>query len=119
MIPKSQINKVPQEIGVYLLFSKRKRLVYIGKAKNLRKRLIEHKREFEKFKNHIKKFKVTASFPVKPFEYVKYIITKNYSKLEEDLIELYNPLYNNSSIMYKNKKYEKLRLKELINSYLK
>ncbi len=58
--------------GIYFLYSKRKRLVYIGKSVDLRNRIGKHYCIFENVKSRIKAGLRNFDNQVKPFEYFRY-----------------------------------------------
>ncbi|WP_158281473.1 exonuclease domain-containing protein [Sediminitomix flava] len=41
-LPKEIIDDLPEETGVYYFFNKKNELIYIGKSKNIRKRIMQH-----------------------------------------------------------------------------
>ncbi|WP_461829555.1 excinuclease ABC subunit UvrC, partial [Aquifex sp.] len=88
MSVESIINSAPEKPGVYI-FKKGKRILYIGKAKNLKKRLQQH-------------LKLAEEDPkeraiVHGSDTVEWIITRNEYEalvLEVDLIQQHKPKYN-------------------------
>lgn len=86
---KEKVKDVPEVPGVYLFKDERGRVLYIGKAKNLRERLKNHASETQhhpRFTKFLKK--------VKDFDY---IVTGSESEallLEANLIKKYSPRYN-------------------------
>ncbi len=85
---KNKLGLVPTEPGCYLMMDDNKNVIYVGKAKNLKKRLSSY---FSR--THTGKTKVLID-NVKTFEY---IVTTNETEaliLELNLIKKYNPKYN-------------------------
>jgi excinuclease UvrABC nuclease subunit len=110
MIPKKNYNFAPEDSGIYYLYSKRKKLVYIGKANNLKRRLKEH------YWNYYYTLKYISNgdngyYPpnimyAKPFEFFRFTIIKNINKLhfiELEMIKEYKPRYNNISQIFRTK----------------
>jgi len=97
MRKRSDRINLPDSAGVYFLFNKNRKLVYIGKANNLGRRIIAHQVNYEHFKRD--KF-ISDVMGIKPFEYYDYIIVdKRYIKiLEKKLINIFYPKYNNFQI---------------------
>jgi len=82
------IKKLPERSGVYI-FKNRHRYIYIGKAKNLRKRLLQHLRAV---KEDPKEFQIFAQS-----ESLDYIVTESEYEalvLERQLINIHKPKYN-------------------------
>ncbi|WP_448588047.1 excinuclease ABC subunit UvrC [Thermocrinis sp.] len=82
------IRQAPQSCGVYL-FKKGKKILYVGKAKNIRERLLQHYKQAQE--NPKEKAIVEQS------DSVDWIITQNEYEalvLEVDLIQLHKPKYN-------------------------
>lgn len=85
----SEISDIPDEPGCYQFLNNEGRIIYIGKAKNLRKRVRSY---FSKTKKDIK-----TEFLVKKIKDVRFIATNNESEaflLESNLIKKYKPRYN-------------------------
>ncbi len=85
---KELIEKVPERSGVYL-FKKGKEYIYIGKAKNLKKRLLQH---LQAAKNDKKELAIFTKS-----DRLDYIITGNEYEalvLERQLINIHKPKYN-------------------------
>ena len=85
-----RLKQIPQAPGVYLMKEKGGRVIYIGKAKNLKKRVssyfVEKKEIFWK-----------TSRLVSKVEDVDYIVTDNEAEaflLESNLIKRYRPIFN-------------------------
>jgi excinuclease ABC subunit C len=79
----------PQACGVYLMKDSDGNVIYVGKAKNLKKRLTSY------FKNSEKRYQI--GFLLKKVDHIEYIITNNEKEaliLENNLIKKFNPRYN-------------------------
>lgn len=84
-----QVNKIPTSPGCYLFIDKNKKIIYIGKAKNLRKRVSNY---FNK-KDHDTKTNLMVSL----IKNIDFIVTRNEVEaliLENNLIKKNNPKYN-------------------------
>ncbi len=82
------IEKVPQKCGVYI-FKNSNRYIYIGKAKNLKKRLLQHLRAISTDPKEREIFKQSTS--------LSWILTENEYEallLERQLINLHKPKFN-------------------------
>lgn len=91
------ISDLPDRPGVYQYFDKEGKLIYVGKAKNLKKRVSSY---FTRDKQHTGKLKVL----VQKIEDIKYIVVNTELDallLENNLIKKYQPRYN---IMLKDDK---------------
>jgi len=89
MKPSIDLSIIPQEPGCYLYKDSNNKIIYIGKAKNLKKRVTNY---FTK-KDHDPKTKAMISH----IHYVDFIITKNEIEaliLENNLIKKHKPKYN-------------------------
>ena len=85
-----EIERLPQQPGVYLMHDKDDKIIYVGKAKNLKNRVSQY---FRKNSNHTPK--VIAM--VKQVSFFEYIITDSEREaltLECNLIKKYRPKYN-------------------------
>ena len=85
----SQVSQVPHEPGVYLFKDKANRVIYVGKAKDLSKRV----RSYFRSKNHSVKTEVL----VRNIDAVDFIVVDNEVEallLENQLIKQHNPQYN-------------------------
>lgn len=83
------VNRLPAKPGVYQFFDVQGKILYVGKAKNLRKRVGSY------FKIGIKSYKHEAL--VEKISEVRYILVENESDallLENNLIKEYQPRYN-------------------------
>lgn len=84
---KEKIKNLPKKPGVYIFIDKNKKIIYIGKAKNLKKRVTSHFQEKEKFPWD---FRAQISD-------IEWFATKNEKEaflLEANLIKKYQPKYN-------------------------
>lgn len=84
------ILNLPENPGVYQFFDKKGKILYIGKAKNLKKRIYSY---FQNENNKNNKVNIL----VKKIDNVKYIILDSESDallLENNLIKKYQPKYN-------------------------
>ena len=85
---RKKIEEVPEKSGVYI-FKNRNRYIYIGKAKNLKKRLLQH---LQAAKGDRKEFLIFAQSDT-----LNYIVTANEYEalvLERQLINLHKPKFN-------------------------
>jgi len=85
---KKLIEDIPERCGVYI-FKNRNGYIYIGKAKNLKRRLLDHLRAS---KEDPKEFQIFAQS-----EALEYILTQNEFEalvLERELINLHKPKFN-------------------------
>lgn len=86
---KSDIKTLPEKPGVYQYFNQNDEIIYVGKAKNLKKRVASY---FNK--NHEPG---KTSVLVKNIAYIKYIVVDSEEDallLENNLIKQYQPRYN-------------------------
>ena len=87
---KYNISILPESPGVYIMKDSNTNVIYIGKAKNLKKRVSQY---FRKTQNHSEK---TRSLVKNILEF-EYIVTENEIEaliLEDSLIKKYQPKYN-------------------------
>lgn len=87
---KKQLDNLPRASGVYLMKNKAGEIIYVGKAKSLRKRVRSY---FQKSRNH--SFKTEAL--VKRIADIDYIITDSEVEaliLEATMIKKHNPKFN-------------------------
>jgi excinuclease ABC subunit C len=85
----SIISSIPEKPGCYQYFDEKEMIIYIGKAKNLKKRISSY---FNKTHSDIK-----TNTLVKHIRNIKYIIVDNEEDallLENNLIKQYKPRYN-------------------------
>jgi len=88
LTPSEQAKALPHNSGVYLMFDKNNKIIYVGKAKDLRKRVTSY------FLAN-RDAKTTAL--VRKIKKIEHIITGNEYEalvLENTLIKKYNPHYN-------------------------
>jgi len=91
-----QIKSLPEVPGVYQYFDKEKRILYIGKAKNLKKRVSSY---FNKIQENHK-----TRLLVKKINHIEHVVVNSEMDallLENNLIKKYKPRYN---IMLKDDK---------------
>ena len=100
--------------GIYFLYSKRKKLVYIGKSVDLRSRLANHHNTFDTFKSRAKRGLRSITDQTKPFEYFRYcFVSQLYLEFYEDyFIDLCKPIYNGMGINIPDK-FDEARMKAL------
>lgn len=87
---KEKIKEFPQTPGVYLMKNAAEKIIYVGKAKNLRARVRSY---FQDSKDHSPKTK----FLVRQIELIDYILTTTEVEaflLEASLIKKHRPRYN-------------------------
>ena len=87
---QSHIKSIPDQPGVYQFYDKNGVIIYIGKAKNLKKRVSSYfnKKKFESFKIKVLVDKIRE---------IKYVIVNNEPDallLENNLIKKHQPRYN-------------------------
>ena len=87
--------KIPSETGVYLMKDKSEKIIYIGKAKNLKNRIYSY---YNLNSNHSieRNLEKTKLMINKVYE-IEYILTDNEVEafiLESNLIKRYRPIYN-------------------------
>ncbi len=85
---KKRIEGAPERCGVYL-FKNKERYLYIGKAKNIKKRLLQHLKASEEDPKEFALFREATD--------LEWIITRNEFEalvLEIDLIQSHKPKYN-------------------------
>jgi excinuclease ABC subunit C len=86
--PKEQARALPHNCGVYLMKDSSGRVIYVGKAKDLRHRVMSY---------FLGGRDIKTSFLVSKIATIEYIITGNEYEalvLENNLIKKYNPHYN-------------------------
>ncbi len=87
---EDEINKLPQEPGVYLMRNKDGKVIYVGKAKILKNRVRQY---FRKNSSHTPKVLAMVS-QIASFEYIITDSEKEALVLENNLIKKYRPKYN-------------------------
>lgn len=88
MTPKETAHQMPENSGVYLMKDKNDEVIYVGKAKNLRRRVSSYFLSGRNAK--------TAAL-VEKIDHIEFVITGNEYEalvLENNLIKRYNPHYN-------------------------
>ena len=86
---KNNVKLAPENPGVYRMLNKDGKVLYVGKAKNIKKRIVAYT-HFEKLADHIKRM-------VSEVDSMEFIIVENEAKallLENDLIKKLEPKYN-------------------------
>ena len=89
VILKAQIESLPDQPGVYQYFNTNDEIIYVGKAKNLKKRVSSY---FNKIHDQAK-----TNVLVKHIASLKYIVVESEEDallLENNLIKQYQPRYN-------------------------
>jgi excinuclease ABC subunit C len=87
---KERVRDLPTEPGVYLMKSQGEKVIYVGKAKDIRARV----RSYFQDKKHIS---AKTIYMVAQIEHIDYLITKTEVEaflLEASLIKKYRPKYN-------------------------
>ncbi len=103
-ILKQKIKKIPQKPGVYLFKDKSGRIIYIGKAIDLKNRVRQHFRS-SSFFNFLQHRSQTSNFPrslaskkgkgdIADIDWIKTDNEKQALILENELIKKYKPRYN-------------------------
>lgn len=87
---EDEINKLPNEPGVYLMRNKDKKVIYVGKAKILKNRVRQY---FRKNSSHTRKVIAMVS-QIASFEYIITDSEREALVLENNLIKKYRPKYN-------------------------
>jgi excinuclease ABC subunit C len=101
---QDKLTRVSKEPGVYLMKDAAGKVIYIGKARNLRKRLISH------FKNS-GQLNVKAGILATKISDIDTVITRTEKEaliLESNLIKRYKPRYN--VVLKDDKRYPSLRI---------
>jgi len=86
---KQQVDSLPDQPGVYQYYNSMDEIIYVGKAKNLKKRVSSY---FNKIHDSSK-----TNILVKNISYLKYIVVETEEDallLENNLIKQYQPRYN-------------------------
>ncbi|MBW2062135.1 MAG: excinuclease ABC subunit UvrC [Deltaproteobacteria bacterium] len=86
---KTKAAILPEAAGVYLMKDARDRVIYVGKAKSLRKRVISY---FQKGPSSSKTFKLMNQ--IKDLEYIQTDTEKEALILENSLIKKHRPRFN-------------------------
>ena len=88
-ILKKHINVAPEKPGVYRMIDENEKVLYVGKAKNIKKRIVAY--------SHINKLPVRLQRMVSEINRMEFIIVENEAKallLENELIKKLEPKYN-------------------------
>ena len=89
MVDKSKIKNLPTQPGVYLMYDKDGKVIYVGKAVVLKNRVSQY------FNNSPKQKKVEAMVSnIADFSYVITLSESDALALESNLIKKYKPYYN-------------------------
>jgi len=86
---RNYVKAAPENPGVYRMLDKEGKVLYVGKAKNIKNRIVAYTR-FDKLPDHIKRM-------VSEVERMEFIIVENEAKallMENDLIKKLEPKYN-------------------------
>lgn len=86
---KNNVKIAPQSAGVYRMIDKDEHVLYVGKAKNIKKRIVAYT-HFDKLPDHIKRM-------VSEVERMEFIVVDNEAQallMENDLIKKLEPKYN-------------------------
>ena len=86
-----QVDLMPESFGVYMMKDASKDIIYVGKAKNIRKRVKSYFRNSTQNENH------KIQLLVNEIEDIDYLVTENESEaliLEANLIREKKPTYN-------------------------
>tara|TARA_B110000116_G_scaffold269935_1_gene286901 strand:- start:229 stop:2061 length:1833 start_codon:yes stop_codon:yes gene_type:complete len=106
---KKQIDAMPDSFGVYIMKNDNDKIIYVGKAKNLRKRVKSYFRTSQMSQD------IKTNQLVKNIFDIDYLVTENESEaliLEASLIREKKPKYNIRLKDDKNFPYLKINLKE-------
>ncbi|MFI3210257.1 MAG: excinuclease ABC subunit UvrC [Peptostreptococcaceae bacterium] len=87
---EEQLKILPENSGVYLMKDKDEKIIYVGKAKNLKNRVRQY---FKSSKNHSQKV-ISMVSNIKSFEYIMTDTELEALILECSLIKEYRPKYN-------------------------
>ena len=102
-----KVKRLPNDAGVYIMKDKDENVIYVGKAKNLKKRVSQY---FLRKQDHIKVRNMVSN--VRDFDFFVVNDEVEALALENNLIKKYKPYYN---ILLKDSKtyaYIKVNLKE-------
>lgn len=97
------IKKIPKDSGCYLFKDKNDNVIYVGKAKNLKKRISNYNRNYDSG--------IKTKYLIKNVSSIDFVITDNEIEafiLENTLIKKYQPKYNINLKDSKNYAYIKL-----------
>ena len=96
-LPREEFDQLPDEVGVYYFLDKKGRVIYVGKAKNIRGRILSHFQQFGRskrsmdFRNQIS----NITYELCGNELIAYL-------LESHEIKRYWPQFNRSQRFTKN-----------------
>lgn len=88
-ILKRYIDIAPEQAGVYRMIDEGGRVLYVGKAKNIKKRIVAY--------SHIEKLPLRLQKMVSEISIMEFVVVENETKallLESDLIKKLEPKYN-------------------------
>ncbi len=100
---KEHIRNIPENPGIYQMKDRSKKIIYIGKAKNLKKRVSSY------FSNKLQDIKTRVL--IKKIAYIDFIVLENEIEaliLEDNLIKKHLPQYN--ILMKDDKRYPYLKI---------
>ncbi len=100
---KEQIKNIPENPGIYQMKDRSKKIIYIGKSKNLKKRVSSY------FSNKLQDIKTRVL--IKKIAYIDFIVLENEIEaliLEDNLIKKHLPQYN--ILMKDDKRYPYLKI---------
>jgi excinuclease ABC subunit C len=90
---RKKVLTLPYEPGVYMMKNKEGKIIYIGKAKNLRKRVLSY--FTQRGSNEVANWKTSKL--ISKIEDIDHLVTDNETEaflLESNLIKQYRPLFN-------------------------
>ena len=89
MFDLTKLSFIPNKTGVYLFYNSKKKVIYVGKAKNLKNRVRSY---FSKKNSTIKNDKLVLDISF--FDYLLTDTEKDALFLEDNLIKKHQPKYN-------------------------
>ncbi|SHI93883.1 Excinuclease ABC subunit C [Dethiosulfatibacter aminovorans DSM 17477] len=104
---KEELKKIPDNPGIYLMKDKKDEVIYIGKAKNLKKRV----KQYFQSRNHAGKIQQMIS-NIDSFEYIITDSELEALMLEANFIKKYRPKYNTMLMDDKQYPYIKVTVSE-------
>jgi excinuclease ABC subunit C len=99
-----QLNKLPNKTGIYIFKNKTGKILYVGKAKNLKKRISSY---FKQLQN-LSKDKSLMTEQIKDIEYTTTNSENDALLLESNLIKQYKPQYN--VVLKDDKQYKYIKI---------
>ena len=93
MVEDIVLDTFPKEAGVYLFISNGE-VIYVGSSKNIHQRMVKHRSNIRQGSDHGYKQDLYQFLQSNQFT-VELQLTEDYRQLEQQLIEQYNPTYNN------------------------